>query len=48
MQAQVCNVCGYVYEEGRYGHFEDLDEDWTCPNCGSEIDTFELKEVEEE
>jgi rubredoxin len=48
MRAHVCNVCGYIYEEDRYGRFEDLDEGWACPNCGSEIDTFEEKEIEEE
>ena len=36
----VCNVCGWVYDEGaiEYGiapgtKFEDLDEDFVCPLC---------------
>ncbi len=39
----VCNVCGYVYDPktGDIGHdieagtpFEDIPEDWCCPDCG--------------
>jgi rubredoxin len=48
MKGHVCEVCGYVYEEDQYGRFEDLDEDWACPHCGSEADMFELKEIDED
>ena len=39
----VCNVCGYVYDPtvGDVGQgiaagtaFEDLPDDWCCPDCG--------------
>lgn len=39
----VCNVCGYVYDPkvGDTEHgvapgttFEDLPDDWSCPECG--------------
>jgi rubredoxin len=39
----VCNVCGYVYDPGvgdpEHGMapgtaFEDLPDDWCCPDCG--------------
>ena len=41
--------CGYVYDpaEGDYGHgieagpaFGDLPDDWVCPKCGAEKDSF--------
>ena len=50
----VCEVCGYVYdpEKGDPDHdipagtaFEELPEDWTCPDCGVGKDSF--KPVEE-
>jgi rubredoxin len=45
-----CTVCGYIYdpelgdpENGikENTRFEDLPEDWTCPECGAEKDQFE-------
>jgi rubredoxin len=44
-----CDVCGYVYdpEEGDPENgvepgtaFEDLPEDWLCPECGVGTDQF--------
>jgi rubredoxin len=45
-----CTVCGYVYDP-KIGDpdngiapgtkFEDLPEDWVCPECGAEKDQFE-------
>jgi rubredoxin len=44
-----CNVCGWVYdpEKGDPSQnvppdtpFEDLPEDWTCPECGAGKDEF--------
>ena len=41
--------CGYVYDpaEGDYEHgieagtaFADLPDDWVCPKCGAEKDSF--------
>ncbi len=38
-----CNVCGYVYDPGigdstqsvpAGTDFDDLPDDWTCPECG--------------
>jgi rubredoxin len=43
MPKYVCEACGYVYdpEEGDPEHgvapgtaFEDIPEDWECPDCG--------------
>ena len=50
MKKYKCSVCGYIYDpaagdpdngvaEGTA--FEDLPEDWTCPDCGVEKDMFE-------
>ncbi|MGB9859821.1 MAG: rubredoxin [Moorellaceae bacterium] len=45
-----CTACGYVYDpaEGDPEQgvapgtaFEDLPEDWVCPNCGLGKDNFE-------
>jgi len=44
-EEHVCLGCGYVYDEKKYGKFEDLDEDFTCPECKCEKDMFEKKEV---
>ena len=50
MQRWVCTICGYVYdpEEGDPDNgiepgtaFEDLPDDWTCPDCGASKDDFE-------
>lgn len=50
MEKYICTVCGYVYdpeigdpeaniEPGT--SFEDLPEDWVCPDCGVGKDLFE-------
>ena len=38
-----CTVCGYIYDPEQEGgvSFEDLPEDWTCPECGAGKDLFE-------
>ncbi len=49
MKRFVCEPCGYVYDpkvgDPVYGieagtPFEELPEDWTCPECGAEKDMF--------
>ncbi len=44
-----CEVCGYIYDpelgDPENGvpagtAFEDLPEDWTCPDCGVEAEDF--------
>jgi len=51
MEEWVCTVCGYVYSEEAGDpdngiepgtRFEDLPEDWVCPECGVGKDMFEL------
>jgi rubredoxin len=45
-----CTVCGYVYDPEKGDPdsgiapgtaFEDLPDDWTCPECGATKDAFE-------
>lgn len=49
MTKYVCDVCGYVYdpEAGDPDHgvapgtsFEDVPDDWVCPECGVPKDSF--------
>lgn len=43
MQKYQCIACGYVYDPAEHGNvsFEDLPEDYTCPECGVGKDMFE-------
>jgi len=50
MDKYVCKVCGYVYDPEKGDStsgiapgtaFEDLPEDWTCPECGVGKEYFE-------
>jgi rubredoxin len=49
MQAFMCTVCGYLYDdetaeknlEGVTIEFRNLDPEWTCPVCGVQQDLFE-------
>lgn len=41
-----CILCGYIYDEALEGTaWEDLDQDWTCPACGSLKSDFALVEA---
>ena len=50
MQKYVCTVCGYIYdpdigdEDGGIAPgtaFEDIPDDWTCPQCNVGKEDFE-------
>ncbi|HBN86296.1 MAG TPA: rubredoxin [Clostridiales bacterium] len=53
MKKYVCTVCGYVYDP-KIGDpdqdiepgtaFEDLPDDWVCPECGVDKSMFEEEE----
>ncbi|HEC15187.1 MAG TPA: rubredoxin [Sedimenticola sp.] len=45
-----CTTCGYIYDEAEGlpesgipagTRWEDLPEDWACPDCGAPKDEFE-------
>jgi rubredoxin len=53
MKKYKCIMCGYIYdpEAGDLGNgiaagtsFEDLPDDWVCPDCGAGKDDFEMIE----
>lgn len=50
MSRYKCTICGYVYDPAVGDEdngvapgtaFEDLPDDWTCPECGASQDQFE-------
>jgi rubredoxin len=56
MERYVCIVCGYVYDPERGDAengidpatpFEDLPDDWVCPECGVGKEEFEEEKPEE-
>jgi rubredoxin len=51
MKKYQCTVCGYIYDpavgdpEGEIApgtSFENLPDDWVCPECGVDKDMFEV------
>ena len=53
MKKYECDACGYVYDPVKGDPengiepgtaFEDIPEDWVCPVCGLDKDSFSLKE----
>jgi rubredoxin len=49
----ICNVCGHVYDEALGDEaagltagtrWEDIPEDWSCPDCGATKADFTLVE----
>jgi rubredoxin len=37
----VCVVCGHVHDEATEGLWEDLDDNFCCPECGVTKDEYE-------
>jgi rubredoxin-NAD+ reductase len=33
-QQHICVVCGHIHDEAVEGAWEDLSDDFTCPECG--------------
>ncbi len=53
MKEYVCDECGYTYDPEKGDPdggiepgtvFEDIPDDWVCPVCGVDKDSFSLKE----
>ncbi len=45
MRKWKCTVCGYIYDENKESiPFEELPEDWTCPQCGAPKSAFQIIE----
>ena len=48
MRKWKCSVCGYIYDESKEEiPFEELPEDWTCPQCGAPQSAFSIIEGKE-
>jgi rubredoxin len=54
MKRFVCIVCGFVYDEAEGmpeegiaagTRWEDIPNDWECPECGVSKSDFEMKEM---
>jgi rubredoxin len=53
MEKWLCRICGYIYDPEKGDpeadiepgvSFEDLPDDWICPECGASKEEFELYE----
>lgn len=53
MKRYQCTLCGYIYEEEKGDPdngvapgtvWDDVPDDWTCPDCGAAKEDFELIE----
>lgn len=51
----MCLVCGYIYDEAQGWPedgilpgtaWEDVPEDWTCPECGASKIDFQMLEID--
>jgi rubredoxin len=42
-QQYVCQVCGHVHNESTEGKWEDLDDNFICPECGCYKDDYVLQ-----
>ncbi len=54
MKTYMCVICGFVYEEEKGlpdegippgTRWEDVPENWKCPDCGAAKDDFEMIEI---
>ncbi len=52
MKKYICSICGYVYDEavGDLNNgiapgtkWEDVPDDWVCPECGAGKDQFSME-----
>jgi rubredoxin len=52
MEIYTCLVCGYVYDEAEGDpvndiapgtKWDELPEDWVCPECGASKEDFEME-----
>jgi rubredoxin len=55
MRKWQCIVCGFIYDEAEGlpeegvapgTRWEDVADDWTCPDCGAAKADFEMMEIE--
>ena len=53
MKMYICIICGWVYDEEEGSpldgilagtKWEDVPDDWVCPDCGAGKDDFEMEQ----
>ena len=53
MKMYICIICGWIYDEEEGWpedcikpgtKWEDVPDDWVCPDCGAEKDDFEMEQ----
>ena len=54
MKMYICIICGWIYDEEEGWpedgikpgtRWEDVPEDWVCPDCGAGKDDFEMEPI---
>ena len=54
MKTYQCVICGFIYDESKGWpdegippgiRWDDVPEDWTCPECGASKEDFEMVEL---
>jgi hypothetical protein len=45
MTEHICIVCGHVHDEGLEGKWEELGDDFLCPECGVSKADYETVEM---
>jgi len=54
MKTYECIICGWVYDEAKGApkeglapgtRWEDVADDWVCPDCGANKEQFEMVEI---
>ena len=54
MKSYMCVICGYIYDEAKGvpdqgiapgTQWEDVPENWVCPDCGASKADFEMVEI---
>ncbi len=54
MRTWMCRACGWIYDEAKGSpedglmpgtRWEDVPQDWTCPDCGSSKAEFIMAEI---
>ena len=54
MKRYRCLICGWIYDEAKGAvsegiapgtKWEDIADDWYCPDCGADKSQFQMKEI---
>lgn len=54
MKSYMCTICGFIYHEEKGWpeegippgtKWEDIPEDWECPQCGAKKSDFDMEEI---